>query len=163
MKNVIFYYSWTGNTGVVANEIRQLTGADLKKIEEVKPRKSGAGFMGAACLAFLGLKSRLKPMDYTLGSYDNVFLGGPVWASRSTPAINSFIGRTDFRNKRVFLFLTQADDKTPQKVIHSIARRIEKRGGKVVDSIFITTKMNSVITPEAVRESLSEWIKKAAI
>jgi len=163
MKSLVAYYSWTGNTEVVANEIRQLTGADLKKIEEVKPRKSGIGFAGAALSAIIGLKSKLKPMDFTLKSYDTVFLGGPIWASSSAPAMNSYINQADLKGKKVYLFLTEGDDKIPQKVIDSITKRIDKRGGKVAGNIFITTKMNSVIAPEAVKGAVSEWIRKEAI
>lgn len=163
MKSLVAYYSWTGNTEVVANEIHQLVGADLKKIEEVKTRKSGIGFAGAALSAVIGLKSRLKPMDFTLKNYDNVFLGGPIWASSSTPAINSFINKADLMGKKVYLFLTEGDDKTPQKAIDSITKRIEKRGGKVAGNIFITTKMNSVIAPEEVKSPVLEWIRKEAV
>lgn len=163
MKNLVVYYSWTGNTEVLAKEIHQLVGGDLKRIEEIKQRKTGAGFMGAASAAFLGMKSRLKPMDFALQEYDNIFLGAQVWAFHSTPAINSFIGKANFRGKNVYLFLTKADDKVPQKVIDSITKRIEKRGGKVADSFSTITQMNSVITAEAIKESLSEWIKKADV
>ena len=163
MKNLVVYYSWMGNTEVVANEIRKSVGGDLKKIEEVKQRKTGAGFMGAAFSAFMGMKSRLKPMDYSLKDYDNVFLGAQVWAARSTPAINTFISKAGLKGKKVYLFLTKADNKVPQNVIDSITKRIEKRGGKVVDSFSITTQMNSIITSEAVKEQVSEWVKKLDI
>ncbi len=163
MKNLVVYYSWMGNTEAVAKEIHTLVGGDLKKLEEVKERKSGAGFMGAAFSALVGMKSRLKPMDFSLKGYDNVFLGLQVWASRSTPAINAFISKADLKGKKVYLLITKADSKVPQKVIDSVTKRIENRGGKVVDSFSVTTKMKNVITPEAIKESASEWIKKLNI
>ncbi len=159
MKNLVIYYSWMGNTEVVAKEIQQLVGGDIKKIEEARGRKAKS-FAGAAASAFLGSKSRLKTMDFTLRGYENIFLGTPVWAAHSTPAINTFLNNADLKEKKVYLFLTKADDKEPQKVYGSIANRIEKRGGKVADSFSITTKMNSVITPESVRESVSGWIER---
>jgi flavodoxin len=160
MKNLIVYYSWTGNTEVIANEIQKLTGGAIQKIEEYKKRKSGAGFMGAAFTALIGLKSRIKPMDLSLNGYDNIFIGGQVWAGRSTPAINTFISRAKLSGKKVYLFLTKADDKVPQKVIDSMTQRIERRGGKVIDSFSATTKMGSVISTEEIRPQLSEWIEK---
>lgn len=42
--SAIVYYSWVGNTEVVAKEIQRLTGFDLLKIEEKKERKLGNGF-----------------------------------------------------------------------------------------------------------------------
>jgi Flavodoxins len=57
MKNLIAYYSWTENTKVLAEEIQKLTGGTLKRIEEIKQRKSGSGFGGAAFAALIGMKS----------------------------------------------------------------------------------------------------------
>ncbi len=158
MKNLVAYYSWTGNTEVVAKEVHKLVGGDLKRIEEGKKRTTGIGFMGAAFSALTGMKSKLKPMDFTLKEYDNIFLGSQVWASHSTPAINAFINKAQLKDKMVYLFLTKADDKVPQKVIDSITKRIEKRGGKAAGCFSLTTRMGSVITPDAVKEPVSEWI-----
>jgi len=160
MRNLIVYYSWTGNTEVVAGVIHSLVSGDLKKIEEVKMRKGGLGFAGAAFSALFGFKSKLKPTDINMDDYDTIYLGTPVWASRSTPAINSFIDMYNFRDKKVYLFLTLADGRIPQKCIDSMTSRIEKRGGKVVSSIYIRTTMGSVISPESVKKTVSDWLKK---
>lgn len=162
MKNLVAYYTYTGNTEVVAKEIQQLAGGELAKIEEVKKRKPNA-MMGPAFSALIGLRSRLKPMDFSLKGYDNIFLCAQVWAGHSTPAINSFLGKADFKGKKVFLFMTRADEKTTQVVIDSITARIEKRGGKVVDCISLTTKWKELLTSEAVNEPVSEWIRKTGI
>lgn len=160
MKNLIAYYSWNGNTEVAAKELSQLIGGDLKKIEETKPRKS---FGMAACSAVFGLKSRIRPMDFSLDGYDSVFLGGPVWAGRSTPAVNAFLERADFSNKKVYLFVTQADDHEPRAVFQSLTQRVEKRGGKVAGCSFIQTVMKSVLAPDAARKPLTEWVNKLSL
>ncbi len=162
MKTIVIYYSWMGNTEAVAKVIQQMVGGDIKKVEEVKQRKK-SGFGLAAFSALVGLKSKLKSMDFSLKGYENVFIGTPVWAAHSTPAINTFLSKADLKNKKIHLFITKADDKEPQKVYDSLANRIEKHGGKVADRFSVTTKMNEVITPESVKESVSEWIKKANI
>jgi hypothetical protein len=105
----------------------------------------------------------VKPMDFSLKDYENIFLGGQVWAGHSTPAINTFIGKADLKGKKVYLFLVLADNKEPRKVIDSLTKRIEKRGGSVVDSLYITTKMGSVITPEDIREKVSGWVGRIGI
>lgn len=157
MKNLVVYYSWNGNTEVAAKELSQLIGGELKRIEEAKPRTS---FGMAACSAVFGLKSRIRPMDFSLNGYDAVFLGGPVWAGRSTPAVNTFLERADFSGKKVYLFVTQADDHEPQAVFQSLTQRVERRGGKVAGCFFIQTVMKSVIAPDAARRSLTEWVNK---
>ncbi|MFH0767010.1 MAG: hypothetical protein V1920_02835, partial [Bacillota bacterium] len=62
--NLIIYYSWVGNTEVVAKEIQNQTRFDIYKIEEKKERKFGS-IMKAAMGAFFGYKSRLKSMDFS--------------------------------------------------------------------------------------------------
>jgi flavodoxin len=141
----------------VAKEISKLTGGDLKKIEEIKKAKE-PGFMWLAFSALIGLKSKIKKSDFNLNEYDNIFVGGQIWAGHTTPAINTFLSKNNFKGKKVFLFLTQADDKKQYKLIQSVEKRIEKRGGKFIDSFFIQTKMDNVITQEAVARPVSEWI-----
>jgi flavodoxin len=159
----IIYYSWVGNTKVVAEEIQRLTGFDILKIEEKKERKLG-NIMGAAMSAFLGFQSSIKPMDYTLQKFDNVFLGTPVWGGKTTPAINKFLGKANFRGKNVWIFITKADEKMPHKVIESLTSRIEKKGGKVMDCLSLTTKWdpktNIPMTVEEFRSSIQGWIEK---
>ena len=120
--------------------------------------------MGAAMSAFLGFQSSIKPMDFSLQKYDNVFLGTPVWGGKTTPAINKFLSKASFKGKKVWVFITKADEKIPQKVIDSITDRIEKKGGKVIDCLSLTTKWdpktNIPMTAEEFRSSIQDWMGK---
>lgn len=168
MKNrsLIVYYSWIGSTEVVAKEIKRLTDFDIQRIEEKKNRTLGK-IPGAAMGAFLGLKSSLKPMDFAMEGYGNIFLGAQVWAGKTPPAINQFLKKASLKDKKVWLFLTKGDEKVPQKVIDSITKRIEKKGGTVVDTISITTKWdpktNIPIAVEEVQELVYDWLKRAGV
>jgi len=159
----IIYYSWVGNTKVVAEEIKRLIGFDILKKKKKKERKLG-NIMGAAMSAFLGFRSSIKPMDYTLQKYDNVFLGTPVWGGKTTPAVNEFLRKASFKGKKVWVFITKADEKIPQKVIDSVTSRIEKKGGKVIDCLSLTTKWdpktNIPMTVEEIRSSIHDWVEK---
>ena len=164
-KSLIVYYSWVGNTEAVAKEIQNQTGFDIQKIVEEKDRKLGS-IMGAAMSAMFGLKSKIKPMDFSLENYENIFIGAQIWASKTTPAINRYLSKANFKNKNVYLFITKADEKEPKKVIDSITGRIEKTGGRVKDSVSITTKWdpktNIPIESQDVKDTISEWMKKIA-
>ncbi len=157
-RTLITYYSWSGNTESVAKEIQALTGYDSIAIVEKKERKK-SNMPFSALTALLGLRSRLMPMDFNLDGYDRILLGCQVWAWHSTPAVNSFISKANFKGKKVFLFITKADDKVPQKVIDSITSKIRSKGGEVADSLSITTTMERVIEPDEFREELSSWLK----
>jgi hypothetical protein len=131
-KSIIVYYSWVGNTEVVAKEIQRLTGFDIQKIEEKNIRKPG-NIAGGAMGAFFGFKSSIKPIDFELSSYQNIFLGVQVWAGKTPPAVNRYLSKVCLKNKKVWLFITKSDEKVPQKFIDSVTRRIEKKGGKVMN------------------------------
>lgn len=164
-KSIIVYYSWVGNTEAVAKEIQNQTGFTIQKIEEKKNRKPGS-IMSAAMGAFFGVRSRIKPMDFSLKDFENIFIGVQVWAGKTTPAINQYLSKTCFNNKKIWLFITKSDEKEPIQFIDSITGRIEKAGGRVMDSISITTKWdpktNIPIKSQEVKNTISDWMKRIA-
>ncbi|MDF2567528.1 MAG: flavodoxin [Oscillospiraceae bacterium] len=157
MKSLVVFYSWTKNTKLIAEEIAQQIGGELQEIEEAKGKKS---FGGAAVGGFFGTKPEIKPMDFSLDGYENVFIGTPLWAAKSVPAINTFLEKADLTNKKVFLFVTQADDKEPKSVIDSVSQRVEKKGGRLEESTFMQTKMKQVIEPQKAKEFVSDWLER---
>ena len=62
--------------------------------------------------------------------------------------------------KNVYIFITQADEKTPSLVYESIATRVKAKGGKVIDSFFLQTDMKNPLTPEQARKPVAEWINR---
>lgn len=158
-KSLIVYYSLIGNTDAVAKEIQSQTGFDIQRIEEQKPRRKG-NIPGAGMAALFGFKSKIKAMDLHTDDYDNIFLGAQVWAGKTTPAINSFLSEACFEGKKVWLFITKADPKVHHKIVDTITRRVEEKGGKVMDSISFQTTINTVIPREKVKDAINEWLKQ---
>lgn len=156
MKNLVVYYTLSGNTEIIAQEISRLVKGDLKKIESVK-RPS---FVQAAFSALIGSKGKIEPLDFSVDDYDNIFLGSQVWAGKSNPFINTFLSEANFENKNIFIFLTQSDSKEPVSVFDSIADRIGKKGGSVVDRLFIQTKMKNIISRKEVIGPVTDWLIK---
>lgn len=168
-KALIVYYSWTGNTAALAEEIQAQTGFDVARIEEVKPSPFGSLPM-AAMGAWLHLKSKTKPLSVNLDDYDTILLGFQVWAGNTTPAINRFLNQISLKNKKVYLLITNADQVPSVKVVSSVQRRIEQRGGIVIDTLGLTAKMlatmgdedrkASVLSREAIRDTVTAWLVK---
>lgn len=168
-QSLIVYYSWTGNTASVAQEIQAQSGFAIERIEEAKPRPYGSLPM-AAMGAWLHFKSAIKPLSVSMADYDNIFLGIQVWAGNSTPAVNAFLKQGNFKNKKVWIFMTMADNVPSQKVIDSVRRRIEQKGGTVVDTIGFTSKVLAAVGDERrevealsrdeIREPLVAWLRK---
>lgn len=156
MKNLVLYYSRTGNTETVAKEISKAVNGELKKIE----LKKEISFMGAAFSAVLGLKGKIKSVDFNVKDYDNIFIGTPVWAGKTSTPINAFLSEADLSGKNVFVFITQADNKTPNSVYDSIEKRISAKGGKVIDNFFIQTDMKNPITSVQAAGPVVDWINR---
>ena len=57
--------------------------------------------------AIKGIKSKIKNI-YINNDYEVIFLGTPTWAGNPPPAINAFISKTDFTNKKLLFSLLWA-------------------------------------------------------
>ena len=93
MKRLVVYYSLSGNTEEAAKQIAGKLGAELLKLETVKPmpkRYAAQLLVGGGQVAF-GHVPALKPLGKELGAYDEIILGSPIWNSKGVPAINAFL------------------------------------------------------------------------
>ena len=93
MKTVIVYYSLTGNTAWAARHIADALGAELL---ELKPKKAypdhgflkylrgGKSAMAAECPC-------LEPYEFDHDSYGCIIFASPLWASRITPPLRTFL------------------------------------------------------------------------
>lgn len=85
---------------------------------------------------------------------------GLTWSSNALEGNTYTESETNLAGKNVFVFITQADEKTPSLVYESIATRVEAKGGKVIDSFFVQTDMKSPLTSEQARKPVAEWINR---
>jgi len=136
MKTLVVYYSLTGKTRLVAEAIAKTLNAEIREIEEMRKRSIPLGFISGVFAAMRGKSSEIKAMDLKLGC-DLIFLGTPVWGG-PTPAINAFISKADFKDKKMVIFVTMGGfgDK---RTIRILTDAIESRGGKIINSFAIKT------------------------
>ena len=93
MKIAIVYYSMSKNTEFAAQEIATVTDADLIRIEPEKayPCKGVRKFIWGGKSAVMKEEPDLLPYEFDAEKYGRVIFGTPVWASRFTPPIRTFI------------------------------------------------------------------------
>lgn len=107
-KVLVAYFSWSGNTREIANQIKDLTGADLFEIETVKPYSTNynkcveEAKVEKADNARPAIKGKVESMD----EYDIVFIGYPNWWGTMPMAILTFIESYDFKGKILVPFCT---------------------------------------------------------
>lgn len=156
MRNLVVYYTRSGHTETVAQEIAKIVNGELRRIETANE----IGFVSAIIASLLGIKSKIKPIDFNAGDYDNIFIGGPVWAGKSATPLNTFLDNTNFKNKNVFVFITQGDNKEPEDVYELIKKCIIINGGKTAGSFFVQTDMKKLPDSEMVKSKVMDWIGK---
>lgn len=119
---LIAYFSWSGNTQRVAEEIHNITGGDLYRIEPATPYPDDYTECTEVALAERDNDARpaiAAPVD-NMDDYDIVFIGCPVWWHTAPMIMSTFAESYDFSNKTIVPFCTYAStyrDETLQKIV----------------------------------------------
>ena len=110
-KVLVIYYSWTGHTQDIAQQIVALAHGDEYRIQTQEEFKSSPAF-------YARIKKELNnkiypPLTGTMpdvSGYDTVFVGGPVWWYTMATPLYSFLRQMDFKGKKVIPFSTQGSN-----------------------------------------------------
>lgn len=108
-RTLIVYYSMTGNTQKIADEIRAAMGAevDLERIHEPRERHGMTGAFRAMFDAVTRRKPPIEPIDRQPADYDLLILGGPVWAGRMASPVRTYASRHGGNAPQVAFFCTE--------------------------------------------------------
>ena len=62
---------------------------------------------------YAALREKLTEIvvEKTIGNYDFIVIGSPVWAGKISPAIRTFLIKNDFSDKQIAFFVTVGGDK----------------------------------------------------
>ena len=111
-KVLITYFSPTGTTKSLSQDLAAATGADLFEIEGAQPytaedvnlgNREARAFKEMADKSF---RPEIKGKPDKLKSYDVVFIGFPIWGDAAPNIINTFIEQNEFKGKTVIIFST---------------------------------------------------------
>jgi flavodoxin len=107
-KALVGYFSRTGNTRVIANQIRRALGADLFEIQSAEPYPEDyeATVSQAQRERDTGHEPPLKATVPNIDPYDVIFLGFPIWGMTTPPVIRSFLSNHDVSGKALVPFVT---------------------------------------------------------
>ncbi len=107
-KMLVLYYSETGTTKTVAQEIQKQTGADIEGIECVEPYSGNfqETIQRSGRERESGQTPALKPLSKNIADYDVVFLGYPIWFGTYAMPIATLVKEHDFAGKKVVPFCT---------------------------------------------------------
>ena len=108
-KTLVLYYSQTGATKTVAEELqRQLGDADIAAIEVAEPYPADydATIKRWRAEVDSGIIPALKPLTVDLDDYKTIFLGFPIWGGTYALPISTFVKDHDLSGKKVVTFAT---------------------------------------------------------
>ena len=142
MKILIVYYSKTGKTKEIAHSIaNELADGNEVKMRRVRMKDEKnllATYLLDTKKAIRREKPEIEVLNYDHKEYDLILLGTPVWSAKPAPAINTYLDRSNFKDKRVALFATLRM-MGGERVVGILTEEIEKKGGKITDSIIVKT------------------------
>ncbi len=106
----MIYYSLEGNTEFAAQTAAQQADIDLERLipEKEPPKKGFRKFMWGGRSVVFNETPRLDPLKYSIGDYETVIVGFPVWASSYPPAIATYIKEHPFSGKKVYIIACSA-------------------------------------------------------
>ncbi len=106
-KVLVAYYSYSGNTRKIAQEIQRIVGADLF---EIKPlREYPRNYNDVVNQAKQEKQDDFKPELVDNGNvekYDVIYLGTPVWWYTISSPIRTFLSNNNFDGKTIIPFCT---------------------------------------------------------
>lgn len=108
-KMLIVYFSHSGNTRKVAEQIHAFTGADMLELIPAEPYPEN--YEALVNLAQEQKRQNARPaiatpMPANIGDYDVIFLGYPVWDYTMPMILYTFLDKYHFPGKKIAPFST---------------------------------------------------------
>lgn len=105
---IILYYSQTGATKAVAEELQKQLGCDIAVIEAVNPYDGDFAATAARWRSELdnNVKVEILPIDINLNNYNTIFLGFPIWGGTYASPIATFLADNPLDGKKIVTFAT---------------------------------------------------------
>jgi flavodoxin len=150
VKNLIAYYTRTGNTKFVSEIIAKQLDADIEEVVDQKKRAGPIGWINAGKDSKQENETQINPTKYTPKDYELIIISTPVWAWRPTPAIRSYINKNDLSGKKIALILTC--DGGPKEALERTKALLPN--STVIADLVLTKPLSN---KEETEKKITEW------
>lgn len=108
MKPVIVFYSYSGITRRLAEDIALIVGGELRELKPEKPYSFSYNTAVKEARAEIekGYCPPLSQGAESLGEAEVIFIGSPNWLKTFAPPIRTFLHKVDLRGKTIIPFCT---------------------------------------------------------
>jgi len=91
MKTLILFYSFSGRTKAIAQEMAEKEALDIVEIKDVKSFGKLKAYSAGIISSIKARAWPIQPLEIALSDYDRLILLAPVWADNPPPAFNAFL------------------------------------------------------------------------
>ena len=107
---LVTYFSRSGNTREMAEQIQKIMGGDIFEIQTVTPypAENDSVIKQAKQELEAGFKPPIKQKVANIKEYDVVFVGSPNWWNTIAPPVMTFLSEHDLSGKTIVPFITHA-------------------------------------------------------
>ncbi len=103
---LVVYFSRTGHTRTIAEQVAAALGADVEPIAEASSRLGLLGFERSGFQAFLERVVDIEPSTHDPAAYDLLVIGTPIWDLSLASPVRSYLRRHRARLPDVAFFCT---------------------------------------------------------
>ena len=151
---LVAYFSHSGNTREIANQIHKIVGGDIFEIQSVKPYPHDYDAVVEQARQELdsGYKPALKTKIENIKPYDLVFIGYPVWWGTFPAPVKTFLSEYDFSGKTIAPFCTHEGSSLGRSAadISKLCPKSALLNGVAIRGSVVKTAQNKV----------SEWLRE---
>ncbi len=150
MKSLVVYYSRSGNTKFVAEEIVAELGADIEEIVDLKSRGGKLGWLSASRDGSGNRPTSIAETKRNPKDYDLILVGTPVWAWSPSSAARTYFAKNDLSGKNVALFFTL--DNNPRGVVEK-TKKLIPNSNLIGDIVLIKPQIDK----EKTKKEIYDW------
>jgi len=154
MKSIVIYYSRSGNTRFVSQQIANYLNSEIKELIDKKNRQGVWNWILAGRDAIRKSNTEIEDFSFNANDYDKIYIGCPNWAGFIPPALRTFLEKNKLENSKLVLFCTQ-DSSGAEKVFASLKEIIPK--ANIINEKFFNKALRN---KESVSDEIKGWLDK---
>ena len=141
-KTLVAYFSATGVTKQVAENLSKATDSDVYEIKPVtKYTSDDLNWRDNNSRSYVEMhaeKSRPEIVDdgFSIDNYETIFLGFPIWWGTAPVIVHTFLEKYDLSNKKIIIFATSGSSglgETSNNLKKSVPDSTEIVDGKILN------------------------------
>lgn len=150
-RQLVTYFSASGVTAKIAEQLSEAIGADLHEIRpEVPYTQADLDWKDENARSTVEMKNKsFRPAiaddKINLAEYDTIFVGFPIWWYVAPTIINTFLESHDFSGKTVVIFATSGGSKfgkTAEELKISLPDSAKLIEGKILNGVYTNKELS---------------------